>query len=747
MDKPTETLDLSKIRKGLQIEDEELLNKYLKEIWSDLSKRSVEENAKGINKITFNKYYDLPGIISERLFAVFDKDKDGILSLSEFVNGMKMLFSQVETFDSLAKFIFNFYDFRSCEKIKKEDVRIVLSYVPLQKTDIDAIKEENIEIVEENFQDRVESQEQLFNILNIAFKNKEEMNFEEYTNVVKNVNSDIFILILMFLLEKKPFSRETIKIYSSSVDSPKKNDVSKTPKISKQVIASPSLNSRFLSPKLKKKSLMGGKKRNIGAAQNILQLYSGVDNKPIDINKDEKKEKEKKKDDKESKRPQRRVRIKLDNLMDKTPEISKNAFTFGKNKQNQESLENEKDDDDEEFNFEEEKCVRYEGYVYKYSQTQKKMKKTYFRLIGKDLYYYKKKEEEKHRGMHNLSGVFIKRGDDLEFEGKKYMSITILYKNEKSYYFDNEEDFKTWFDKLNQAIQNKSLFDKYEVKQKIGKGKFGLVKAGINKETKKPVAIKIMAKKNMDKSDMELAKVEIDILKISQHPNIIKLYDVFENENYIYIIMENCSGGDLLSYFEYHEYELPEPKVCEIIHKLSMAVYYLHSYGIVHRDLKPENILMTDLSATADIRLLDFGLSKIVGNDEKCTEPYGTLSFVAPEVLQGKPYDKSVDLWSIGIITFLLLCGYLPFDDKHSEREIARQTIQDPVPYDDKIWSKISPEAKTFVDGLLQKKPEKRYTIKEVLEHPWIKKMDKVPEKRNDEKTSNQSQFGIYTSA
>ena len=746
MDKPTETLDLTKIRKGLQIEDEELLNKYLKEIWSDLSKRSTEENAKGINKITFNKYYDLPGIISERLFAVFDKDKDGVLSLSEFVSGMKMLFSQGETFDSLSKFIFNFYDFRSCDKIKKEDVRVVLSYVPLQKNDIDSLKEGNIELIEENFQDRVESQEQLFNILNIAFKNKEEMSFDEYTHVIKNVNSDIFILILMFLLEKKPFSRETIKIYSSSVESPKKSEVSKTPLISQQVIASPSLNSRFLSPKLKKKSLMaGGKKKNLGAAQNILQLYSGVDNKPVDIHKDEKKNKDKKKDDKESKRPQRRVRIKLDNLMDKTPEISKNAFTFGKNKQNQENIENEKDDDD--FNFEEDKCVQYEGYVYKFSQSQKKMKKTYFRLIGKDLYYYKKKEEEKHRGMHNLSGVFIKRGEDLEFEGKKYMSITILYKNEKSYYFDNEEDFKIWFDKLNLAVQNKSLFDKYEVKQKLGKGKFGLVKAGINKETKKPVAIKIMAKKNMDKSDMELAKVEIDILKISQHPNIIKLYDVFENENYIYIIMENCSGGDLLSYFEYHEYELPEPKVCEIIHKLSMAVYYLHSYGIVHRDLKPENILMTDLSATADIRLLDFGLSKIIGNDEKCTEPYGTLSFVAPEVLQGKPYDKSVDLWSIGIITFLLLCGYLPFDDKHSEREIARQTIQDPVPYDNKIWSKISPEAKTFVDGLLQKKPEKRYTIKEVLEHPWIKKMDKVPESRNDEKTSNQSQFGLYTKA
>ena len=189
---------------------------------------------------------------------------------------------------------------------------------------------------------------------------------------------------------------------------------------------------------------------------------------------------------------------------------------------------------------------------------------------------------------------------------------------------------------------------------------------------------------------------------------------------------------------------ISEAKIRNIIYQIVCGVKYLHSNNIMHRDLKPENILMTDISDTADIRLLDFGLSKIVGNEEKCTEPYGTLSFVAPEVLQGKPYDKSVDLWSIGIITFLLLCGYLPFDDKHSEREIARQTIQDPVPYEKKIWDKYSPEAKAFVDGLLQKKPEKRYTIKEVLEHPWIKKMDKVPNKRRD--TKKESKFGFYTS-
>ena len=731
----TETFDLSKIRKGLQIQDEELLNKYLKEIWSDLSKRT-KDTTKGITKVTFNKYYDLPGIISERLFSCFDKDKDGILNLTEFTTGMQSLFSQAESFDSLAKFIFNLYDFNSTGIIKKDDVRVVLSYVPL--SDSSSNVKENVELVKDKFEDRVESQEQLFHILNIAFKGKEKMNFEEYINVVKNVNSDIFILLLMFLLEKKPFSNYSIQLHSLNSESPSLH-LSATPQLIPQQIASPSLHSQFLSPKLRKKKSDKNKNKGLSKATNLLQLYSGVDNSKVKEEKKEKKNEESK--DLKEKRPQRRTRINLNNLTDKTPELSKNTFTFGKDK---ESEGNKEEEDNPLEDIEEENFVRYEGYVYKYSQTQKKMKRTYFRLIGKDLYYYKKKEEKNHRGMHNLSGVFIKKGEDLEYDGKKYLSIVIVYKSEKSYYFDNEDDFNIWFEKLNAAVQNKSLFDKYEVKQKIGKGKFGLVKFGINKETKQQVAIKIMAKKNMDKSDLELAKVEIDILKIGQHPNIIKLYDIYENENYIYIIMEYCSGGDLLSYFEHYEYELKETKVCEIIHKLSMAIYYLHSYGIVHRDLKPENILMTDLTPEADIRLLDFGLSKIVGNEEKCTEPYGTLSFVAPEVLQGKPYDKSVDLWSIGIITFLLLCGYLPFDDKHSEREIARQTIQDPVPFESKIWSKYSSEAKNFVEGLLQKKPEKRLSIKEVLEHPWIKKMDKVPNKRRD--TKKESKFGFYTS-
>ena len=735
-----ETLDLSKIRKGLQFQDDEILNKYLKDIWSDLSKRT-KNITKGINKLTFQKYYDLPGIISERLFACLDKDNDGIINLKEFISGMQTLFSQNQTFDSLAKFIFNLYDFNSRGIITKDDVRVVLSYVPLRQTDSMEGKKENIDLVQDKFEDRVESQDELFQILNIAFKNKIEINFYEYIHIIKNINSDIFILLLMFLLEKKPFSNYSIQMHSLALESPNIQK-SATPPLLPQQIASPSLHSRFISTKLIKKKLDKDKNSGLTKATNLLNLYSGVDINKLKKNskKDLKKEEL---DELNDKRPQRRIRMNLNNLADKTPELSKSTFTYIKKEKDEIDNDNDNDNDIIE-DIEEEPYEKYEGYVYKFSKNQKKMKRTYFRLIGKDLYYYKKKEDKNHRGMHNLSGVFIKKGDDYEYDGKKYLTIVILYKKEKSYYFDNENDFNTWFEKLNKAINSKSLFDKYEVKQKIGKGKFGLVKLGINKETKKQVAIKIMAKKDMDKSDLELAKTEIDILKISQHPNIIKLYDMYENENYIYIIMEYCSGGDLLSYFEHYQYQLTETKICEIIHKLSMAIYFLHSYGIIHRDLKPENILMTDLTLQADIKLLDFGLSKIIGNDEKCSEPYGTLSFVAPEVLESKPYDKSVDLWSIGIITFLLLCGFLPFDDKHSEKEIARQTIQDPVPYDKKIWSKYSPEAWIFVEGLLQKKPEKRYSIKEVLEHPWIKKMDKVPEKRRDSKID--SKFGFYTS-
>ena len=180
---------------------------------------------------------------------------------------------------------------------------------------------------------------------------------------------------------------------------------------------------------------------------------------------------------------------------------------------------------------------------------------------------------------------------------------------------------------------------------------------------------------------------------------------------------------------------------------MSTAVYYMHSFGVVHRDLKPENVLMTSDDEEADIRILDFGLSKILGPYEKCDEPYGTLTYCAPEIIIDEPYSKAVDLWSLGIMTYLMVSGKLPFNSE-DENEIARQVVYDEPDYiRNPVWKNITPECKDFIKRLLEKDQNKRMTIKELLEHKWIKMYytHKYTEKRKSNSGSGKD-FELYSS-
>jgi serine/threonine protein kinase len=152
------------------------------------------------------------------------------------------------------------------------------------------------------------------------------------------------------------------------------------------------------------------------------------------------------------------------------------------------------------------------------------------------------------------------------------------------------------------------------------------------------------------------------VLKVCQHPSIIRFFDVFENQDYIYIVMELLKGGDFFSYLSDRNFTIPERRAKQIAAQIGTAIFFLHQFGIAHRDLKPENILMVDNGENSDIKLVDFGLSKTFGPGETCTEPYGTLCYVAPEILMQLPYDKAVDCWSFGIIIYLMLGRHLPFD-------------------------------------------------------------------------------------
>ncbi len=228
-----------------------------------------------------------------------------------------------------------------------------------------------------------------------------------------------------------------------------------------------------------------------------------------------------------------------------------------------------------------------------------------------------------------------------------------------------------------------------------------MVKTAIHRKTGKRVAVKVIKKANMTDRDMELTKNEIETLKMCQHPNIIKLLDVFENNDHMYLVMEFLQGGDLFTYLEKRKFKIPEARARKITHSLAAALYYLHSYGIVHRDLKPENILMTDLTDNADVKLVDFGLSRMMGPSQYCTEPYGTIGYVAPEVLQQRPYGEAVDIWSLGAITHLMLVACLPFDNDN-DAELAKMTISLEPDFKRKEWDKISAEGLDIVKSMLR---------------------------------------------
>jgi serine/threonine protein kinase len=251
--------------------------------------------------------------------------------------------------------------------------------------------------------------------------------------------------------------------------------------------------------------------------------------------------------------------------------------------------------------------------------------------------------------------------------------FSIIYTQQKTgtFYAASKEEQQKWVNAIKKVIGYANLLDFYELKESLGKGKFGTVRCGIHKKTGKKVAIKVMKKNAMQALDVELVKQEIEILKVCQHPNLLRMLDVFENTEHIYIVTEVLEGGDLFSFLEKRRFRLPELRTAKIIHSLAAGLYYLHSYGIVHRDIKPENILMVDKSEESDVKIVDFGLSKMIGPSQLCTEPYGTLAYVSPEVLFQKPYGKSVDVWGLGVLTYLMLVGSLPFDDE-DDREVAQ---------------------------------------------------------------------------
>ena len=232
----------------------------------------------------------------------------------------------------------------------------------------------------------------------------------------------------------------------------------------------------------------------------------------------------------------------------------------------------------------------------------------------------------------------------------------------------------------------------------MGKGGFGEVYLAEHKETGRQVDLKIYAKERMTLNDIELCRNEIEALKLCQHPNIIRLFDVLENSQYLILAMELLKGGDILDRIGKKNNDFSEKIVAKHIFKLAKALDYFHEIGIIHRDMKPENILFADDSPDSDLKITDFGLAALLNHNEKQKGFAGTLVYTSPEVLLGLHYDKAVDLWGLGMVTYIMLCGRKPLSSSVPKEVIKNRILKENFDYESERWSSISIEAKKFVN-------------------------------------------------
>jgi len=243
-----------------------------------------------------------------------------------------------------------------------------------------------------------------------------------------------------------------------------------------------------------------------------------------------------------------------------------------------------------------------------------------------------------------------------------------------------------------------------------------VVHLALSKKNGEKVAVKIIDKK-MAEQDEKRLRTEVEILKRVKHPNIVGLKELFETDDKLYLVMELVTGGELFDKIvEKGQYS--EKEASTVVKKILSAVGYLHSIGITHRDLKPENLLLKAEDDTG-VMLSDFGLSKIVTANTMMDTACGTPYYVAPEVLLSQGYDKEVDLWSVGVITYLLLCGFPPFYGENLP-EVFEQIMKAEYDFPEPYWNEISAEAKDFIAKLLNVDAKKRFSAEQAMTHPWI---------------------------
>lgn len=251
----------------------------------------------------------------------------------------------------------------------------------------------------------------------------------------------------------------------------------------------------------------------------------------------------------------------------------------------------------------------------------------------------------------------------------------------------------------------------------LGSGQFGVVYAAVHRKSGREVAVKVVDKLRFPHKQKAALKNELSILQSIRHQCVVSVERMFETPDRVFVVMEKLQGDMLELILSSEKGRLSERLTKYLIFQILAALRYLHSKNIVHCDLKPENVLLTDHSDFPQVKLCDFGFARIIGEKSFRKSVVGTPAYLAPEVLRNKGYNRSLDMWSVGVVTYVSLSGTFPFNE---DEDINDQITNAAFMYPPNPWKEITPEAIDLITNLLQVNKRKRLTVEKSFQHTWM---------------------------
>eukprot|EP01018_Ginkgo_biloba_P001207 Gb_34567 [translate_table: standard] len=279
---------------------------------------------------------------------------------------------------------------------------------------------------------------------------------------------------------------------------------------------------------------------------------------------------------------------------------------------------------------------------------------------------------------------------------------------------------------LKGAAVGRNINDKYVLGRELGRGEFGITYLCTDKETEEVLACKSISKRKLRTAiDIEDVRREVAIMNnLPKHPNIVSLKATYEDENAVHLVMELCEGGELFDRIVARGH-YSERAAAGVVRTIVEVVQMCHKHGVMHRDLNPENFLFANKKENSALKAIDFGLSVFFKPGERFSEIVGSPYYMAPEVLK-RNYGPEVDVWSAGVILYILLCGVPPFWAE-SEQGVAQAILRGLIDFKRDPWPKVSEHAKNLVRQMLEPDPKLRLTAQQVLDHPWLQNAKKAP--------------------